>query len=105
MADLAQLHRRGAAEFTRRVDAIRDDQWHLPTPCAEWDVRALVNHVTAENLWVPPLLAGRTGPEVGDRFEGDVLGDDPRAAWQASMDAALEAVESPGALDRTVDLS
>ena len=31
-------------------------QWHDPTPCTDWDVRTLVNHVTVEQLWVPPLV-------------------------------------------------
>ncbi len=42
-----------------------------------WTVRDLVNHVTYENLWTVPLMGGATIEEVGDRFEGDVLGDDP----------------------------
>ena len=47
------------------------------TPCTEWDVRALVNHVLGEIRWAVPLFAGSTIAEVGDRFDGDLLGDDP----------------------------
>ena len=38
------------------------------------DVRALVIHIVNEMLWVPPLMAGQTTADVGDRFDGDVLG-------------------------------
>jgi len=38
-----------------------------------------VNHLAGEDLWAPPLLAGSTIAEVGDRFEGDVLGAEPLA--------------------------
>ena len=47
--DVAACHR-SALEATREVVAgITDDQWTRPTPCAEWDVRALLNHVVAGN--------------------------------------------------------
>lgn len=91
MTDIVDLYRRAVAEFDRRVAAVENDQWSDPTPCSEWDVRELVNHVTAEDLWVPPLLDGHTLEQVGDRYEGDVLGDDPVGAWVAARDAAVAA--------------
>ncbi|HET9443874.1 MAG TPA: TIGR03086 family metal-binding protein [Acidimicrobiales bacterium] len=103
--DLTELHRRATEEFAARVRAVADDQWHLPTPCADWDVRALVNHLVYENRWAVPLLEGRTLEEVGDRFEGDLLGDDPVAAWAEASAAALGAAGRPGALEGTVHLS
>jgi uncharacterized protein (TIGR03086 family) len=100
-----ELHRRALAEFGERVRAVADDQWHLPTPCSEWDVRALVNHMTSENLWTTPLFEGKTVAEVGDRYDGDVLGDDPKGGWEASARAAEAAVGDAGAMERTVHLS
>ena len=97
--------RRGVGEFSARVSKIRDEQWGGGTPDTEWNVRDLVSHVLAENLWTPPLFAGSTISEVGDRFDGDVLGPDPRGAWLAASAQALEAAEAPGAMDRTVHLS
>lgn len=85
-----------------RVDA---SQWGSPTPCTEWDVRSLVNHVAGELLWIPPLLEGRTIAEVGDRFDGDVLGADPLATWTSAVAAAEAAATEPGAQERTVHLS
>jgi uncharacterized protein (TIGR03086 family) len=104
-ADPAELHRRAADTFGARVHAVRDDQWELPTPCSDWNVRELVNHLVYENRWTAPLLAGRTIAEVGDRFEGDLLGDDPKAAWDDAVGEAVAAVQADGALDRTVQLS
>src|SRR5437773_10949078 len=98
------LFRRGAERFGAHVQAVRDDQWHLPTPDSEWDVRALSRHLVHELLWVPELFAGKTVAEVGDRFEGDVLGRDPRAAYTEAAAEAMDAVEEPGALDRIVHL-
>lgn len=92
MTESGDRFRRAVDEFDRRVSAIADDQWSDPTPCRDWNVRDLVNHIVSEDLWAPPLLTGMTLEEVGDRYDGDVLGDDPRATWAAARDGALAAV-------------
>jgi uncharacterized protein (TIGR03086 family) len=102
--DLKELHRRAVEFFGTRVTAIRDDQWDLPTPCSDWDVRELVRHLVYEALWTAPLMRGATLEEVGDRFEGDILGDDPKEAWTEAMRESLAAVEEVD-LDRQVHLS
>ena len=87
--ELKTLHRRTVEHWVARVAAVNDDQWGDPTPCTEWSVRDLVNHVVGEELWTPPLLRGRTIEEVGDQFDGDVLGDNPlERARVAGADAA-----------------
>lgn len=103
--DTAEIHRKACQGLASLVDQIGDAQWGLPTPNTEWDVRALVEHVMYGTAWVPPLIAGETIAEVGDRFEGDLLGDDPKASFRAANQAAIDAVLEPGALERTVDLS
>jgi len=91
--------------FGNRLEVVAATQWTAQTPCADWDVRTLVNHVVNELLWVPPLLDGKTIAEVGDQFDGDVLGSDPRAAWAKAAAEALAAASQPGAPDRTTHLS
>jgi uncharacterized protein (TIGR03086 family) len=92
-------------EFDRRVRAAPADAWGAPTPCAEWSVRDLVNHLVSEQRWAPWLLHGATLEEVGGRFDGDVLGDDPVAAWTEASTAARESFARPGALSRRVHTS
>jgi uncharacterized protein (TIGR03086 family) len=96
---------RAVAEFDARVRQIGDHQWQAATPDEDWAVRDLVNHLAGEDLWAPLLLAGSTIAEIGDRFEGDVLGAEPRAAWAAASAQAVRAVEDDGAMDRIVHLS
>ncbi|MGW4461801.1 TIGR03086 family metal-binding protein [Micromonospora sp. NBC_01796] len=103
--DLLQTYRRSLDEFTDRVAQVGYDQWALPTPCGDWDVRALVNHVVVEDRWTVPLLAGATIEQVGDQFDGDLLGDDPAGTAQDAAAAAERGASEPGALDRTVHLS
>ena len=83
------------------VDGVGADQWNLPTPCTEWDVRALVNHVVGEERWTRPLLEGMTIAEVGDRFDGDLLGDDPPGAGrQAAADSTAAVDELLAGIDK-----
>jgi len=98
--DIAELHRRTQETWTDRLDAISPDQWGGPTPCSEWTVRDLVNHVAGEDAWTVPLVRGATIEEVGDSLDGDLLGDHPidtatRLAEEAS--AAVAAALQEGA--------
>ncbi|CAN5680325.1 maleylpyruvate isomerase family mycothiol-dependent enzyme [soil metagenome] len=103
--NMQELHERAVREFGRRVELVDDDQWANRTPNTEWNVHALVNHLVNEDRWTPPLMAGKTIDEVGDRFDGDLLGDDPKGAWDEASREAVAAIREPGALERTVHLS
>jgi uncharacterized protein (TIGR03086 family) len=92
--DAEELYRRSAEAWNDRVAAVPAGAWSDPTPCEEWSVRELVNHVTYENCWAVPLFAGATIAEVGDKFEGDLLGADPTAT---SLAAAQESVSAAAA--------
>jgi len=63
------------------IAAVGDDQWELPTPCTEFDVRALTNHITG---WIQVFDAGCHGRT----FEGDAsayqFGSDPAEEFRAS---------------------
>ncbi|WP_189189841.1 TIGR03086 family metal-binding protein [Streptomyces albiflavescens] len=92
--------------FGDRVHAVRDDQWDAPTPCTDWSVRDLVNHLVSEQLWVPALVRdGAMIEAIGDTFDGDMLGRNPAASWDTAARSARDAFAGPGALDRRVHLS
>jgi uncharacterized protein (TIGR03086 family) len=103
--DANTLYQGTVDSWTSRVGAIRDDDWGEPTPCTDWTVRDLVNHLAYEDLWTPETMHGRTIEEVGDRFEGDLLGDQPVATSLAAAAAALRAVEETLPADGLVYLS
>src|SRR5690348_6673447 len=77
-----------AAKFTARVDAVPDDRWESPSPCAEWTTRDVVGHMVGNcsmflsliKLEVPP------GPSVEDA---------PRGAWANGRDAIQAALDDP----------
>lgn len=102
--DLLSAHEEAMRGFDDLVGRI-GDRWAAPTPCTEWTVRDLLNHLVAEQLWVPHLLAGETLEEVGDTYDGDVLGADPVGAWRRSAAAARAAWVEDGATERDVHVS
>jgi uncharacterized protein (TIGR03086 family) len=88
----------GAAQL---VSAVRDEQWDLPTPCEQWSVRQLVNHVVGGNRLFTRVLSGEPLPEqLGRRAHEDLLGDEPAAAFRTSADDLLAAFRGPGVLER-----
>ena len=97
------------------VDQIRDDQWDQQLPDdfqmsadEPQTVRQVLNYHAYDDAWVPDILAGRTMDEAGkDKFDGDLLGEDPKGSFAKLVDTACAAVESLSDedLDRTTHLS
>lgn len=89
------------------VAGIRGDHWDARTPCTEWTVRQLVNHLVAGNRLVAAVLAGAAPPplaELRSRQAVDQLGADPVAAYRESADAVVEGFAAPGRLERPVEM-
>ena len=89
--DIIDRYEQAATGFTARLDAVTDDQWTNPTPCTDWDVRELVDHVIAIQRQIPEGL----GVTVDD-------GADAQATWKAVHEGALTVLREPGVLERTM---
>jgi uncharacterized protein (TIGR03086 family) len=69
-------------------------------------LRSVVNYHAYDDAWVPDMLAGRTMAEAGaDTFDGDLLGDDPVASFEAIVARACEAAAAVRDLDAVAHLS
>ncbi|WP_326621695.1 TIGR03086 family metal-binding protein [Streptomyces decoyicus] len=79
------------------VAAVRPEDLGLPTPCAGWSVRQLLDHMVWENLMATSIA--EDAPR-GDHA-ADHLGDDHRAAFADSVRAAVAAFTGSGMLQRT----
>jgi uncharacterized protein (TIGR03086 family) len=89
-------------EFARRLRLVRPNDWRRSTPCSEWDVRALVNHVVGGCVRHQMLLRGAQTREVEATRAVDHLGADPVAAFAAAADAVVNCFCEDGALERVV---
>jgi uncharacterized protein (TIGR03086 family) len=87
---------------TRAVVArIGSDDLSRPTPCTDWDVRAVLEHVVgAINGF--HATAAKLPPTGGDGGKG--AGDDPLGAYDKAVAATLTAYAVPGALDGETQL-
>ena len=91
---------RANAAFLQRLGLVGPDDWQRPTPCSEWDVRALVNHVVGGNRRYTMLLRGASVASVDRTRTVDHLGADPRAAFTTTAGELAAVFREDGALDR-----
>ncbi len=97
-ADLVQ----GLDIAYRLVARISQDDWARSTPCAEWNVRALVNHMVGSAHMVS---FGMTGRAIGPEFYGNHLGADPIASYAEAIKEIREIYRAdPEVLTRTLTL-
>ncbi|PZG37930.1 TIGR03086 family protein, partial [Spongiactinospora gelatinilytica] len=83
------------AEVGALVAAVTPAQMDDPTPCAGWNVRALLNHLTYENLMWTGLAQGVPRAD----HDADHLGDDQVGAFRAAAAGTLAAFRRPGMLE------
>jgi uncharacterized protein (TIGR03086 family) len=80
------------------IDGVREDQCHLPTPCPDYDVAALLDHIVG---WAQVFAAA----SEGRAHEGDpatfTCGDDPAGQFRAAASAMVSGWRTHG-LDRKV---
>jgi uncharacterized protein (TIGR03086 family) len=96
--DLRVLMVEAAAVARGIVDNVRPEQWTLPTPCTEWNVRQIVEHLIAGNEQTATALVGSM-PQTSA-----VAGDDLAAAFAASCERLQWAYAAPGALAGTIEM-
>jgi uncharacterized protein (TIGR03086 family) len=87
-----------ALERTRTVVAnTRRDQLGDPTPCGDWDVRALLNHIIGGCV---TFAAGAEGRQADFANPEDHASRDYVAEYDNASRAALDAFAAPGAMER-----
>lgn len=99
--NLPEVHRRALAATGDIVGRIRLEQLDAPTPCEDYDVRGLLQHLISGNHWVAPLVEGKTIEEVGDSLDREFSIED----YDASAEEANAAFSSPGAMQKPVAVS
>jgi uncharacterized protein (TIGR03086 family) len=95
--------RKAVAETAAVVHGVKPDRLGAPTPCTDWDVRTLGNHllqvVTALNL------AGRGQPVPGELWTSELMTDDWAERFDDEGRAAVDAWDRAAAWDGMVRMA
>ncbi|MHB1523557.1 MAG: TIGR03086 family metal-binding protein [Candidatus Dormibacteria bacterium] len=79
------------------LDGIAADQWDLPSPCTEWSVRQVAEHLTGGNDLFTRALGGE-GPPSSSGAEGVAK------AYHESAERLLIAFRQPGVMEKVVQV-
>lgn len=90
------------AEFERRLTAITADDWGRPTPCTQWNVRQLVNHIVSHEYRYADNLATNNSEYYLAARDDEFLGDDPQGSWTRGVAVLDEAIARLDSLDTTI---
>jgi uncharacterized protein (TIGR03086 family) len=78
---------------------VEPGQLDTPTPCASWDVRALINHFIGTARWWAGVVDGEGGDTDADYAAGDYV-----AAYTQAGQAAVAAFSAPDVQGRMIRL-
>src|SRR5205085_3530213 len=86
------------------VDRVDPSQYGNATPCTEWDVRAVINHITGGATMFAECVEQGSVPDsrLGELMGGDNLGDDVKGNYRAAVDRARASFREPGAMEKIV---
>jgi len=102
MMESIRLHDRALEATTRIVGNVDRAQFARTTPCSEFDVRALLNHMIGGNHRFVKIAAGEPGDDVP--AGGDYVRDEALTPYRESATAVSHAWSDPALLEKIVHL-
>jgi uncharacterized protein (TIGR03086 family) len=100
--DAIKMHDRALDATTAIVARVSPKQFGEPTPCADFDVRALLGHMVGGNYTFVEIAKGNI-PDPSWR-SADFVGDDHVASYRSSAEAVAQAWSDAALLGQTVHL-
>jgi uncharacterized protein (TIGR03086 family) len=89
-----------ASEWTLSTVSGSVDKLDAATPCDEWDVRTLMNHMLETQQYFVARARGEDASPPSPQ-PPDLVGDDPVAALHRVRDDTLEVFAQDGVIERT----
>ena len=103
--NLAEMLRTTTLRVKEVAASIEQSQAQDPTPCSEWDVCGLLNHLIGGLEFTAGCITGDVPNIRPNEAESSYLGVTDVAvlarAYHAAVDRTLELAANPGALDQT----
>jgi len=97
--DLLDLYGRASQWTLDRVQGATD-QLDAPTPCEEWDVRTLLDHMLDTQHYFIDSARGQDA-KLPDPTPPRLIDDDPVGDFQRTRSEMLETFGEPGVLEKT----
>jgi uncharacterized protein (TIGR03086 family) len=97
----AEVLQRAFASTGRILANVSAEQLDLPTPCASWTVRDVVNHVVGGTTYFAVTAETGTAPPLSD---ADSTGGDFKTEFEHGAERAVEAFRAEGAMDKMMKL-
>lgn len=91
--------------FESELRKVGDEHWALPTPCPDWDVRGLVNHVLLGTRMSIQILDGMAVDEIIAGLDDDMMAasSDPVADFNDLARQMCERFAGPDGLEGMVN--
>ena len=96
MTAIADRYRRLADGLTRRVDAVPDNRWDDPSPCAEWTARDVLRHIIEGH----ERVANNTDDSLSLKRSVD---ENPAVAWNEAREQMTALLDDPQRAGREYD--
>lgn len=91
-----------AARFEAIAALVSSDDLKKSTPCGDWTVAQLLDHVIGGNLMAAALLGGASREDAVAVLTASTSGDEPLLAVQDSLRAQATAFADPAVLEMNV---
>lgn len=95
-----ELFERATSGLNQILSGVKQDQVNAQTPCREWKVRGLLDHVIGGASHLGVSMAGGAGPASPPTPEGDLA--QLAASYRSAVAQVLEKAASPAALEAQV---
>jgi uncharacterized protein (TIGR03086 family) len=97
--DVGRCYEEAATWVEGLVRGVSAEQYELPTPCAKWNVRDLLDNLVELPYQCEATLRGSPRPQPRTR---DITPESAAAEYRAASDRLLNVMNEPGRLEGTV---
>ena len=97
--ELIEMYSRAVGRTHQVVANIRKDQLEESTPCTEWNVGQVLDHLIGGCI---TMTAGARGEKSGAIGDPGHLGEDHVESFRTASQASIDAFREPGALEKDV---
>ena len=106
MPNPVDLYQQAIARAKEVVAEVKQEQLDYTTPCAEWNVHSLINHLIGGAELAAAGLLGNPSTLTPGKAESSYISENSAGklsqAYQIESDGVLDAAAKPGALERSL---